>query len=82
MPRTSITDEYCREQAAECAARAATATFEVKEAYLNLEQGWLQLARKVETDSSLLTKREPGHDVRPGPKFSSALRVAAGRFRR
>ncbi len=41
------TRKYCREQAAECAAKAAaTGIPEVREGYLNLEQGWLQLAPK------------------------------------
>jgi hypothetical protein len=40
--------EHCRKQAAECAAAAsATAIFDVKEAYRNLEQGWLKLAPEM-----------------------------------
>jgi hypothetical protein len=40
---------YYRRQAYACAtAASATAIAEVKEAYLNLEQGWLCLAPKVE----------------------------------
>lgn len=35
---------YCRQQAAECARSALAATLaEAREAYANLEQGWLQL---------------------------------------
>jgi hypothetical protein len=49
MSRSSERTAYCRKQAAECAAAAtATALAEVKEAYLNLEQGWLQLAPEIE----------------------------------
>lgn len=49
MPRPGEKNEFCREQAAECAAAAtAAALFDVKEAYLNLEQGWLQLAQEFE----------------------------------
>ena len=40
---------YYRRQSYACAtAASATAIAEVKEAYLNLEQGWLCLAPKVE----------------------------------
>jgi hypothetical protein len=39
---------YCQEQAAECAKAAFESTIvEVKEAYMNLEQGWLQLAPEL-----------------------------------
>jgi hypothetical protein len=39
---------YCRRQALACAnAAMSTAIAEVKEAYLNLEQGWLCLAPKI-----------------------------------
>jgi hypothetical protein len=49
MPRPRGKNEYCREQAAECASAAtATVLADVKEAYLNLEQGWLQLAHEFE----------------------------------
>jgi hypothetical protein len=49
MSRSSERTTYCRKQAAECAAAAtATALAEVKEAYLNLEQGWLQLVPEIE----------------------------------
>jgi hypothetical protein len=49
MARSPERTAYCRKQAAECAAAAtATALAEVKEAYLNLEQGWLQLAPEIE----------------------------------
>jgi hypothetical protein len=49
MSRTIGRTAYCRQQAAECAAAAAaTALLEVKEAYLNLEQGWLKLAPELE----------------------------------
>ena len=36
---------YCRREAAECGRRALEATLaEIREAYVNLEQGWLRLA--------------------------------------
>jgi hypothetical protein len=39
---------YCRQQALACAnAALSTAIGEVKEAYLNLEQGWLCLAPRL-----------------------------------
>jgi hypothetical protein len=40
---------YCREQAAECALAATTAILgEVRQAYLNIEQAWLQLAPDID----------------------------------
>jgi hypothetical protein len=42
--RLSARGEYCRGQAADCASRAATTTLaDVKDAYLQLEQAWMQL---------------------------------------
>lgn len=44
---------YCRQQASACAAAALTAAIaEIKQAYLDLEQGWLSLAPKPETNSA------------------------------
>lgn len=49
MPRLREKNEYCREQAAVCATAAiATVLPDVKEAYLNLEEAWLQLAQEFE----------------------------------
>ena len=49
MSRTTQRTEYCRQQAAECAiAAAASCIANVREAYLNLEQGWLELAPDIE----------------------------------
>jgi hypothetical protein len=43
---------YCRQQAAECALAATTAILgEVRQAYLNMEQAWLQLAPNINSDS-------------------------------
>ena len=52
MPRTpERRSEYCRGQAAQCAHSAnSVALPDVKEAYLNLEQGWLQLALEFESE--------------------------------
>jgi len=49
MPHTREKGEYCRGQAAECATAAtATTLSEIREAYLNLEHGWMELAREFE----------------------------------
>jgi hypothetical protein len=49
MPRPNERTDHCRAQAAKCAsAAAATAIMDVREAYLNLEQGWLQLVPEIE----------------------------------
>jgi hypothetical protein len=43
---------YCHQQAAECALAATTAILgEVRQAYLNIEQAWLQLAPDINSDS-------------------------------
>jgi hypothetical protein len=43
---------YCRQQAAECALAATTAILgEVRQAYLNIEQAWLQLAPDINSYS-------------------------------
>jgi hypothetical protein len=40
---------HCRQQAAECALAATTAILgEVRQAYLNIEQAWLQLAPDID----------------------------------
>jgi len=54
---------YCRKQASSCARAAlTTAMAEVKQAYLDLEQGWLCLAPKVETSRDDLVDAAPGRD--------------------
>jgi hypothetical protein len=43
---------YCRQQAAECALAATTAILgEVRQAYLNIEQAWLQLAPDINSET-------------------------------
>jgi hypothetical protein len=54
---------YCRREAAECARRALEATLaEVREPYVNLEQGWLRLA--PETNENEEASVESGHGHR------------------
>jgi hypothetical protein len=49
MSRILVRGDHCRKQASQCAVAAAAATLvEVKEAYLNLQQGWLVLAADLE----------------------------------
>jgi hypothetical protein len=49
MPQNDERGQYCRQQAAECAAAAAAATVApVREAYLNKQQRWLGLAPGTE----------------------------------
>jgi hypothetical protein len=61
MPHTIGRTAYCRYQAAECAAAAtATTLAEVKEAYHNLEQGWLQLAPEIEGSRIFSINPDPG----------------------
>jgi hypothetical protein len=44
MPSRDARTAYCLDQASQCAKAASAAT---KEAYANLEQGWLQLAPPI-----------------------------------
>jgi hypothetical protein len=45
---------YCRQQAAECASAATmTSLPEVREAYLNMERAWLELAPDVENNEKV-----------------------------
>jgi hypothetical protein len=54
---------YYRQQASSCATAAlTTAIDEVKQAYLDLEQGWLCLAPKVETSRDDLVNAAAGRD--------------------
>jgi hypothetical protein len=49
MPPAHKKGEHCRDQAAECATAATVATLaDVREAYLNLEQGWIELASEFD----------------------------------
>ena len=59
---------YYRQQASACATAAlATVIAEVRQAYLDLEQGWLCLAPKAEESSvvSALVKNADDADTRP-----------------
>jgi hypothetical protein len=48
---------YCRQQAAECASAAAmTSLPEVRDAYLNMERAWLELAPELEGVEKLTRK--------------------------
>lgn len=51
---------YYRRQASECAAAASvTSVAEVRQAYLDLEQGWLSLAPKAEDPTDPATAASP-----------------------
>ena len=55
---------YYRQQASICAtAASATTIAEVKQAYLNLEQGWLCLTPKVEEIPPTLADSKTAHDI-------------------
>jgi hypothetical protein len=65
MPRTSDRTAYCRQQAATCASAAAATKIEnVREAYLNLEQAWLELAPEIENSGSPLPASAPADKVK------------------
>jgi hypothetical protein len=49
-PRADKRATYCHQQAAECALAATTVVSgEIKEAYLNIERAWLQLAPEIDS---------------------------------
>jgi len=62
MPRHTERTTYCRQQAVECARAASDSIIaEVKEAYLNLEQGWLKLAPELADSPPPSTSEESIH---------------------
>lgn len=66
MSRQMDSSTYCRRQAAECGRRALEATLsEVREAYANLEQGWLRLAPQAGESEETSVEDEPGRRRRP-----------------
>jgi hypothetical protein len=69
MPRTKDRTSYCRQQAAECASAATTTTLsEIREAYLNIEQAWLQLAPDIDSNQAFSLKPEPDEQGREPSK--------------
>jgi hypothetical protein len=60
MPRQSERTAYCHRQAAECAKAALETTIaDLKEAYVNLEQGWLHLAPELTENPKPTSRIEP-----------------------
>jgi hypothetical protein len=77
MPQTREKGGHCRGQAAECATAAtAAALWEIREAYLNLEQGWMELAREFEEMPELPAASSDG-----GPDKGAKLRRRAATAR-
>jgi len=65
---------YYRQQACACAASAlTTAIAEVKQAYLDLQQGWLCLAPKAETGLNDLVDAPRGGDPESEPGQSMSV---------
>jgi hypothetical protein len=55
---------YYHQQASACATAAVTTVIaEVRQAYLDLEQGWLCLAPKVEETSTMLALQKTADDT-------------------
>jgi hypothetical protein len=70
MPRSTTRTAYCHQQAAECASAATTtAVAEIREAYLNMQQAWLQLAPDVESNQPSLSVAQS--DVLPSKANNS-----------
>ena len=80
MPRQANRTVYCQQQANECAmAASGTLIAEVKDAYLNLEQGWLQLALGMEDERNCSGRLLHGQSARdPKPMWSAARRSRRG----
>jgi hypothetical protein len=69
MARTSKRTEYCERQAAECASAAMTTTLsEAREAYLNMERAWLQLAPDVDSNQTVPVNETNDQQRTPGSK--------------
>lgn len=67
---SNITDRttYCHRQAAKCASAAAATTLpDAKEAYLNIQRAWLQLAPEL-TNKQSSTDEEQSPAGEPAPK--------------
>ena len=70
MPRYKDAERatYCRQEASACAQAALTTVIiEIKQAYLDLEQGWLSLAPKVVENTDAATDPKTPHDADPKP---------------
>ena len=62
---------YCEQQAAECALAATTVVSgEIREAYLAIEQAWLQLAPEIDSSRSFLSASEAPAELAPAPDES------------
>ena len=72
MPRTKDRKSYCQQQAAECASAANTTNLsEIREAYLNMEQAWLQLAPDIDSNQTFPGRPESdeqGQKVKPNDR--------------
>jgi hypothetical protein len=73
---------YYRQEASACATAAlTTAIAEIKQAYLDLEQGWLCLAPKVVENTDAATDPKTPHDADPKPSRApivNAVHAPAG----
>jgi len=77
---------YCRQKAAECAARAQEATDkETRELFLRFRDSWLSAARRYESSPTAAPVRsEGGRRSRPTPVLTIGVgaRTTRGRIRR
>jgi hypothetical protein len=70
---------YCRRQAAECARRALEATLaEVREASVNLEQGWLRLAPETSDNQESSAEGGPGRRIASAPGLTRSRSARPG----
>jgi hypothetical protein len=68
---------YYRRQASACATAAvATAIAEVRQAYLDLEQGWLCLTPKVEENSAVSALAKSAAEAGSEPNLASRSNVS------
>jgi hypothetical protein len=68
MSRHVDPSTYCRRQAAECSRRALEATLgEVREAYVNLEQGWLHLVPETRDNDKVSAEVGPTRRIASAP---------------
>ena len=65
MSRLKDRKSYCQQQAAECASAANTTNLsELKEAYLNMEQAWPQLAPDIDSHQTFAVRPESDEEGR------------------
>jgi hypothetical protein len=79
MPRHIHPAVHCRREAAECGRKALKATLaEVREAYVNLEHGWLRLAPETSDNQESSAEAGPGRRIASAPGLTRSHSARPG----